>query len=214
MIDYSLYLITDDPSRYSGDWLENVLAAVEGGVTVVQYRDTESSSSVKYERLNRLKNALKPRHIPLIVNNDVDLAIALGAEGVHVGQHDLPVPEVRRLVGPSSEIGFSITSPADAAAFLSAPFRNEVSVLGVGPVFDARKTKIDAADALGLSELSALVHSLSFPTVAIGGITLENAASVLAAGVDGLAVVSAFSKSIDPYATAKNFSLLLDNRRQ
>ena len=212
MLDYSLYLVTDDPSRYVDNWLDNVVAAVEGGVTLVQYRDTESDNSTKYQRIRDLQDALKRFHTPLVVNNDAYLAKSVQAEGVHVGQSDMPVEAVREIVGPNCEIGLSIT------AWGQTP--KSADGLGIGPVFDARKTKVDASEALGIEGLKKvltyLYHDLNcqLPAVAIGGITYENAPAILATGVKGLAVVSAFSKSTDSYASAKNFSLLLNHRRQ
>ena len=221
MIDYRLYLVTDDPSRYEGDWRDNVRAAVEGGVTCVQYRDTESPRGAQFERIRQLRDALAAFKTPIIVNNDAELAKAVGAEGVHVGQSDMPPAQVRALVGPRCEIGFSITSLADATAFATSETRKFVDSLGIGPVFDARKTKADAATALGTSGLREIVQFVRsqsqipapLPLVAIGGITPSNAAEVLSAGAEGLAVVSSFSKSKDPHETARNFSLLLDDRR-
>lgn len=211
MIDYRVYLVTDDPSRYSGDWIENIRAAVEGGVTCVQYRDTESAPAVRYERLRRLKGALVGT--PIIVNNDAELAKAVGAEGVHVGQSDLPPRRVREIVGPNCEIGYSIT---DFAQLTSR--QDEIAVcdcLGIGPVFDATKTKADASAAIGVDGLARIVEAArGLPSVAIGGITLANAAEVLSSGVGGLAVVSAFSKSENSYETAKKFRLLFDDRRK
>lgn len=220
-IDYRLYLVTDDPSRYgAADWLDNVIAAVEGGVTCVQYRDTESDARGRYCRLLRLRDALRPRRVPLVVNNDVELAAAVHAEGVHVGQSDLPPAAVREIVGPDCEIGLSITALSQLEAIKAD---SVVSCLGIGPVFDARKTKVDASAAMGIVGLSDILGALdsfsSAPssrlrsTVAIGGITLDNASEVLATGVDGLAVVSAFSKSDNPHAVAKEFTLLSDHRR-
>ena len=216
MIDYLLYLVTDDPSRYAGDWLENVRAAVEGGVTCVQYRDTESPRKVQYERILRLRDALLPFKTPIVVNNDAELAQAVSAEGVHVGQSDMPPEAVRTIVGPSCEIGFSITSLADIRAFLSSVTRcAAVDCLGLGPVFDARKTKADAAPSLGVDGLRAIVHAVrssdvpALPLVAIGGLTAENAAVVRASGVDGLAIVSSFSKAPDPFKAARTLSSLL-----
>lgn len=207
MIDYRLYLVTDDPSRYTGNWLDNVVAAVEGGVTCVQYRDTESPRQMQYERILKLRDALGKT--PVIVNNDAELAASVKAEGVHVGQNDMPVEQVRGIVGPACEIGLSIT----ALSQLSAPNVGIADCLGIGPVFDARKTKADASDALGTSELRRIMDAIDshmsraarLASVAIGGITLENAAEVLATGVGGLAVVSAFSKASDPCSVAKSF---------
>jgi len=212
-IDYRVYLVTDDPSRYVGNWLDNVVAAVEGGVTCVQYRDTENAPQVQYVRIRRLQDALKPRAVPLIVNNDAELAASVKAEGVHVGQNDMPPAHVREIVGTSCEIGLSITAPEQVAPALSMA-AGSVDCLGIGPVFEARKTKADAAAAMGLEGLARIVAlARTLPNVAIGGITLANAASVLDAGAGGLAVVSAISKAEDPYATARAFSVLFDRRR-
>ena len=226
MIDYRIYLVTDDPSRYSGDWLENVRAAVEGGVTCVQYRDTENAPRIQYERILRLRDALASFRTPLIVNNDAELAKAVKAEGIHVGQGDLQPTAVRAIVGPGCEIGRSITCLKDVERDFPSEAR-DIDCIGIGPVFDARKTKVDAAEAMGPEGLRRIVTSLTreeclvpvdgaagrpMPRVAIGGITFQNAETVLSAGATGLAVVSAFSKAEDPYEVARRFTMLFDNR--
>lgn len=212
MIDYRVYLVTDDPSRYSGNWLDNVRAAVEGGVTCVQYRDTESAAKVQYDRILALRDAIGKT--PIIVNNDAELARAVLADGVHVGQGDMPPDEVRAIVGPDCEIGLSITDVGQVEAE-RIPLLHSVNCIGIGPVFDARKTKADASEAMGTNGLKEIVHRVpDIPNCAIGGITLANAAEVIAAGAKGLAVVSAFSKSENPYEVAKAFRLLFDNRRK
>lgn len=209
MIDYRVYLVTDDPSRYSGNWLDNVVAAVEGGVTCVQYRDTESDGGKQYERLRSLRDAIGKT--PIIVNNDAALARAVKAEGVHVGQGDMPPPRVREIVGPRCEIGFSITDLSQVPELerLAALPSRPIDLIGIGPVYDARKTKIDAAQEMGLDGLSAIVARTSgLVNCAIGGITLERAPGILSAGAQGLAIVSAFSKSDDPFAVARDFRRL------
>lgn len=209
MIDYRVYLVTDDPSRYSGNWLDNVRAAVEGGVTCVQYRDTESETKVQYERILALRDAIGGT--PIIVNNDAELAKAVRADGVHVGQGDLPPDAVRAIVGADCEIGLSITDVVQVPKIN----RGVVDCIGIGPVFDARKTKADASAAIGTDGLRAIVERVpDMPNCAIGGITLANAVEVIAAGAKGLAVVSAFSKSENPYEVAKKFRLLFDDRRK
>ena len=210
MIDYRVYLVTDDPSRYRGNWLDNVRAAVEGGVTCVQYRDTESSAKVQYARILALRDVIGST--PIIVNNDAELARAVKAEGVHVGQGDMAPDEVRKIVGSGCEIGLSITAASQVARLRSLVCAGFVDAIGIGPVFDARKTKADASAAMGpdgLREIVSMVPEL--PNCAIGGITLQNAAEVLSAGAKGLAVVSAFSKSEDPYDVAKRFRMLFDH---
>jgi len=208
VIDYRLYLVTDDPSRYVGNWLDNVVASVEGGVTCVQYRDTESVPDERLARVRKLQDALRRFGTPLVVNNDAELAAAVGAEGVHVGQSDMPPEQVRAIVGAKCEIGLSITDVAQLAesAVVGRRAQPLLSCLGIGPVFDARKTKIDASEAMGVAGLAAIVAAMpKMPSVAIGGITLANAAEVLSSGVGGLAVVSAFSNAADPFAVARAF---------
>ena len=212
MIDYRLYLVTDDPSRYhSSDWLGQIIAAVDGGVTCIQYRDTESDSETQYRRILALKDALRGR-VPIIVNNDAELARSTRAEGVHVGQGDMPPEAVRAIVGGAVEIGLSITSMDDARRALPLLQKGYVNAVGIGPVFDARATKKDASEAMGLCGLSAICRyfdaEASCPRshrIAIGGIKLENAKSVFESGVGSLAVVSAFSQSPDPKSVARDF---------
>lgn len=200
-IDYRLYLVTDEPSAYRGDFVEAVEAAVCGGVTVVQYRDTESCDRVAFARAVRLRDMLRRRGVPLVVNNNLGLALALGADAVHVGQGDLPAAEVRRVVGTRLAIGLSLTCAADVREEDLAA----VDVVGIGPVWDARATKADAAPALGPEGFAALARRVARPNVAIGGITRATAPRALAAGAGGLAIVSALSRAADPCAEARAF---------
>lgn len=197
-IDYTLYLVTDAPERYEAGLLAGVEAALAGGVGVVQYRATSGSRRSHYETARQLRALLRNRRVPLIINDQVDLALAVEADGVHVGQGDLPAEIVRRLIGPDRLLGLSITEAAqvDAVAASAA-----VDYLGVGPVF-ATPTKSDAAPAIGLEELERIVRRARLPVVAIGGIDATNAAAVYATGVAGLAVVSALSRVSDPSAAA------------
>lgn len=210
-IDYSLYLVTDDPGRYTGDWLENVMSAVAGGVTCVQYRDTASDENIRFLRVRKLQEALASvtdRRVSLVINNDVELAAAVKADGVHVGQGDMPPEKVRDIVGPQCEIGLSITAPDQ----LQRPSVLYADCLGIGPVFDARKTKADASEAMGVEGLTGIIERLprsGISTVAIGGINTDNAAEVLRSGVEGLAVVSAFSRAADPRLVAEKFRKLM-----
>jgi len=204
-LDYRVYLVTDEPSAYTGDFVANVDAALAGGVTLVQYRDTESSDREAYLRVRRLKDLLRARGVPLVVNNDPALALATGADAIHVGQSDLPADIVRRLVGPSVAIGLSLTCADDLARSPCAA----VDAFGIGPVWDARKTKADAAAAMGPDGFAALKAAAGGkPAIAIGGITRATAPAAVAAGADGLAIVSAFSRASDPEAAARFFRSL------
>ena len=201
---YAVYLITDNPSRYDGDFLENVDRAIAGGVTIVQYRDKESDGRRLYERCRLLRDLLQARGVPLVVNNLPGLALAVGADAVHVGQDDLPPEAVRLAVGRRLDIGWSVRNAAEAAAVDPGL----VDAVGIGPVYDARGTKADAADALGLDGLRAAVLALppGVASVAIGGVTPARAPGIYAQGVDGVSVVSAFSKAADPAAVAAAFA--------
>jgi len=198
-INYTLYLVTDAPERYPGGLLAGVEAAVSGGASVVQYRATTGTRRQLYETARALHDLLRPRGVPLIINDQVDLALAIDAEGVHVGQNDLPVEVVRAMIGSKKLLGLSIT----AAAQLDAIPEKAVDYLGIGPVFPTI-SKDDAAPALGLEQLARLTAHTQLPVVAIGGISLENAAKVFATGVAGLAVVSVLSLATDPAAVARS----------
>jgi thiamine-phosphate pyrophosphorylase len=197
-IDYTLYLVTDAPERYTRGLLAGVEAAVAGGASIVQYRATTGTRRHLYETACALRDLLRPRRVPLIINDQVDLALAVDAEGVHVGQNDLPVEAVRRMLGLGKLLGLSITAPEQ----LDSIQPKTVDYLGIGPVFPTI-SKDDAAPALGLEPFARLTARTSLPVVAIGGISLENASSIFAAGAAGLAVVSALSLATDPTAAAR-----------
>lgn len=196
--DYTLYLVTDEPARYANGLLAGVEAAVAGGATVVQYRAPTGTKRELYETARALADLLRPRGVPLIINDHLDLALAVDAAGLHVGQDDLPVQAARRLLGRGKLLGLSITAPGQ----LDAADVTAVDYLGIGPVF-ATVSKADAAPALGLEKLAELAARSPLPVVAIGGISFENAAAVFAAGVAGVAVVSALSLSGDPEGAAR-----------
>lgn len=198
-VDYALYLVTDAPQRYDArGLLANVEAAVAGGATVVQYRAKEGSPDELLATARALRDLLRPRGVPLIINDRVDLALACGADGVHVGQDDAPPAQVRARLGKGPLLGLSITHPSQMAAVDP----DVVDYLGIGPVFPTG-SKDDAAPALGLDAFGRLCRETRLPVVAIGGITVENAGEVFAAGAAGIAVVSALSRAQDPAAAAR-----------
>ncbi|KFA90260.1 thiamine phosphate synthase [Archangium violaceum] len=183
--DLSVYLVTDRLLSRGRALVDVVLSAVRGGATVVQLREKEGSARETLELGRALLHRLRPLGVPLIVNDRVDLALALGADGVHVGQGDLPPEVARRLMGPDALVGLSITGAADLPTLDPAA----VDYAGVGPIFPTG-SKADATPALGLEELARLRRLLPVPIVAIGGITAANAPAVIAAGADGVSVVS------------------------
>lgn len=196
-LDLTLCLVIGPQDTGGRPMRDVVLAAVEGGVTMVQLRWKDASTRAFVEAARVLLAALRPLHIPLIVNDRVDVALAVGADGVHVGQDDMPVSDARRLLGPMRVVGLSVTSLDDARALDS----RVVNYAGVGPVFST-PTKPDAAPALGIAGTAEVVRALDVPSIAIGGINAGNSRIVRGTGVAGIAVVSAIAAAPDPGAAA------------
>ena len=197
-----LCLVTDRSLANGRSLAGIVAAAVKGGVTMVQLRDKTGSTRAFIEDARALKALLAPPRVPLLVNDRIDVALAVGADGAHVGQADMPVALVRKLLGPKAIVGLSITQSAEARAE-DIEFAD---YLGVGPIFP-QLTKPDAAPTLGLEGLAEIRRITSKPIVAIGGVTAANVRAVRSAGADGVAVVSAIMGAQDPMAAAAAFNL-------
>lgn len=196
--DLRLYLVTDR-AMCARRGIERVVGeAVAGGVTLVQLRDDATPALELVALARRLKQMLGQWRVPLIVNNRLAVALAAGADGAHVGQGDASPAEARARLGGRALLGLSITEPGQLARVDAAA----VDYLGVGPVF-ATATKADAAPALGLAGLAACRAATALPIVAIGGIDLGNAAAVIAAGADGVAVVSSICAAEAPEQAAR-----------
>lgn len=193
-----LHLVTDRALCGARELTEVVAAAVRGGVSCVQLREKTLATRAFVERARALKALLAASEVPLVINDRLDVALACGADGVHVGQSDMPAEEVRRLMPPGALIGLSIETLEQLHAAEHAP----VDYYGVGPVF-ATASKPDAAAAIGLDGIRAMRALTRRPLVAIGGIDVANARRVMAAGADGLAVVSALCAAVDPAAAAR-----------
>jgi thiamine-phosphate pyrophosphorylase len=196
-----LCLVTDRGLAGGRSLVEIVAAAVTGGVTMIQLRDKTATTRVMIEEARALKALLGSLRIPLIVNDRIDVALAAGADGAHVGQSDMPAALVRKLLGQDAIVGLSITTSAEARA-ADTEFAD---YLGVGPIFP-QLTKPDAAMALGLEGLAEIRRLTGKPIVAIGGVTAANARAVRAAGADGIAVVSAIMGAQDPTTAAAAFN--------
>jgi thiamine-phosphate pyrophosphorylase len=208
-VDWGLCLVTDRRLAGQRPIEDLVRAAVRGGVTAVQLREKECGTREFVELARRLKAILAPAGIPLIINDRVDVALAAGADGVHVGQSDMDYRDARRLLGPDAIVGLSVTNrrQADEAASLDADY------LGVGPIFPTA-TKTDTAAVCGIEGLASLRAASRHVLVAIGGISPANAAEVLDAGADGIAVVSAICAAADPEATARELRRVVDEKRK
>ena len=193
-LDLSLYLVLD-PDLCGGavGMVKTARLAAQNGATVVQLRAPDWKKNQWLATAFELKRVLAPLGVPLIINDQVDVALAVDADGVHVGQDDLPPAVVRRLIGPDKWLGLSISNSPELAAVPSGL----VDYLGIGPLYPTA-TKSDAAPATGLPAFAELVAATSLPVVAIGGIQLDNCRLPLQAGAQGVAVVSAICGQDDP----------------
>ena len=198
MIDYSLYLVTDRALSRGRSLAALIEAAVEGGVTCVQLREKQCSTREFMEEARGIKDILAAHSIPLIINDRIDIALAVGAAGVHLGQQDMAIEDARKIAGDTLVIGVSAESLEDAvrAEWQGADY------IGISPVFNT-PTKTDTAPPLGLAGVRLLSSAVSIPSVGIGGINRDNAASVIRAGADGIAVVSAIVSAEDPALAAR-----------
>lgn len=202
---YRLCLVASRELTGGRPLVDVVEEAVAGGVTMVQLREKAAPTRAFIAEAAALRQALRNRGVPLIVNDRVDVALAVGADGIHVGQDDMPVDLVRSLVGPAVLIGLSITNEAE----LRRPDAAAADYLGIGPIF-LQATKPDAAPPLGLRGLATLCTAASRPVLAIGGIGPHNAGDVMAAGADGLAVVSAIMGAADARGSARALRMGID----
>lgn len=203
--DPRLYLVTDRGLSLGRPIEAVVEAAVRGGVTAVQLREKEDPGAEFRSSALRLKTLLDRIGVPLIVNDSVEIAAESRAAGVHLGQGDASITEARRILGPGAIIGLSVETleQAEAAA------RLDLDYLSVSPVFST-PTKKNAGPAWGLDGLRNLRARTPKPLVAIGGINASNAASVLAAGADGLALVAAICSAPDPESAARELRTIID----
>lgn len=203
-IDYTLYLVTDRRMP-QGDTLENVVEkAIQGGVTLVQLREKSGDTGVLYERAVALKKITDQYHIPLIIDDRIDVMLASGADGVHVGQSDMPAHIARAMIGPDKILGVS-------AANLEEALQAEVDgadYLGVGAMYPtATKTDADFTTMETLKEIKRKVH---IPVVAIGGINQHTIPDFRNSGIDGFAIVSAIMASQTPETAARELKELIE----
>ena len=210
MVDLRLYALLD-PERAGGATLGGLAQAVaDGGATLVQLRDKLGSTRQLVAQARDLKAVLAPRSIPLLVNDRVDVALAAAADGVHVGQDDMEPEDARRLLGPGAIIGFSIKTVAQAQA---VPV-GVVDYVCIGGVF-ATASKHNPEPPVGIDGLKSILTVIrrrapQLPIGAIAGIDATNAAAVMAAGVDGVAVISALSLAADVSEAARALRGIVD----
>ena len=208
-IDFSLYLVTDRGLARGRSTLDIVKAAANGGVTCVQLREKDCSTLEFIEQALSIKDYLSARGIPLIINDRLDVAQAVKADGIHLGQTDMPLDMARAIVGDSMIIGISAESLEDAVE----AEKGGADYLGVSPIY-ATPTKTDTAPALGLEGLREIRAAVKIPLVGIGGLNRGNAAEVIRNGADGVAVVSAIVAANDPQVAAAELNQLISGAKE
>ena len=195
--DYSIYLVTDDGCLQGRALIDCVREALEGGVTLVQYRAKTASSAEMYAEALQLKALCDSFKVPLIINDRLDIAMAVGAAGVHLGQDDFPCAAARKILGEDYIIGVSAHNQAEAKAAL----QSGADYLGCGAVFGTA-TKADVKK-LGTEGLTAICREKGLPVVGIGGVTADNYREVRVAGADGAAIVSGILAQPDIRTTVR-----------
>jgi len=198
-VDYSVYLVTDFDLARGRTTRDIVAAAIRGGVSCVQLREKKRGTREFIEEALSIRELLARHGIPLIINDRLDVALAVKADGVHLGQKDMPCLMARQLAPKDMIVGISAESLEDA---IQAE-KDGADYVGVSPVF-ATPTKTDAAEPLGLDNLRRIRERVRLPLVAIGGVNAGNAATVIHHGADGVAVVSAIVRAPDPAAATRN----------
>ena len=206
--DLTLYLVAGSDAVGGRPLAEVIVAAVRGGVTLVQLREKSLPDAAMIDLARDIKERLQPHGVPLIINDRVNVALAAGADGVHLGLEDLEAAPARALLGPDMILGVSAGTRAEAARVDPAL----ADYAGVGSVY-ATATKPDAGPPIGIEGLIALKRRIPLPVVAIGGIGAGRAQDVMAGGVAGIAVVSAICGAPDPEAAARRLRAEIDAGR-
>lgn len=201
MRDFHLYVITGEQFYPQREYLAVIEEAILGGADIVQLREKNKTKKELLEMAKKLKELCSKYHVPFIVNDHIDIALAVDADGIHLGQDDLPLSEARRILGSEKIIGISTHAIEEA---IEAE-RNGADYIGVGPIYET-KSKVDVVDPVGLSYIKEVVSQTTIPFVAIGGIKLHNLDEVLEAGAQRICVISAIVGAENVKEAASQFS--------
>ncbi len=207
--DYGLYVVTDERLSHGLTHTEIARRAIAGGADVIQLRDKTCDCTYLYRCAEEIRDVARVAGVPLIVNDRLDVALQTGADGVHLGQTDMPLKFARRVAPRGFVIGVSARTLKEA---LDAE-RDGADYVGLGPIFPTQ-SKGDAGEACGLGLLREVKSKISIPVVAIGGIGAGNAAAVIAAGADGIAVISAVVSQDDIAVAARELKEIIRKGRR
>ncbi len=208
MKEFRLYAITGEEFHQGRDLIEVMEAAIIGGVDIFQLRDKYSSKKIVLEKAKRLKQLSEKYNVPFIVNDHIDIALAVDADGIHLGQDDLPLQEARKIFGKDKIIGISTHAMSEARE----AEREGADYIGVGPIFPT-KSKVDVVDPVTTNYIEEVVKEISIPFVAIGGIKLHNVDRVLEAGATRICAISEIVGSSDVTKTCQEFIRKIETRR-
>jgi thiamine-phosphate pyrophosphorylase len=209
IVDYSLYLVTDQKLCLGRELIEVVMEAVAGGVSIVQIREKDSDTRDFFQLAMAMKKQLEKTNVPLIINDRVDVAIAVDADGVHVGQTDLPCAVAREMIGPEKILGVSINTFEQ----IEEVHKLNINYLSLSPVFPT-PTKPDTTPAFGIEGLKKARQMTSRPLMTIGGINKTNLKDIVDAGMDGVAVVSAICSAPSPAIAARELADIIRQARK
>ena len=205
IIDYKLYLVTDRTNKTDKEFLNIIEEAIKGGVTVVQIREKDADTLEFYNISNKVKEICSKYNVPLIINDRIDIALAIDADGVHIGQSDMPIKIARKLIGNDKILGISAHNLEEA----TDAEENGADYLGVGAIFST-STKKDAND-VSIDTLKEISSNVDIPTVAIGGINLDNVEKLKDTNISGISVVSAIMNAENPKIASENLLRKIKN---
>ncbi|WP_179887124.1 thiamine phosphate synthase [Bacillus sp. AFS088145] len=203
-IDYKLYLVTDRDVLGSRELVQSVEEAIKGGTTIVQIREKNCSSLDFYKIAMQVKEVTSKYNVPLIINDRLDIALAIKADGLHIGQEDLPLTVARKIVGEDMIIGVSASTLEEAMIAQE----QGADYVGIGSVYPT-STKLDAK-YLALDELRRIREAVKIPIVGIGGINEKNVSELMETNIDGVAIVSAILGKEDIKSAAEHLSMLVN----
>tara|TARA_B110000879_G_C11182547_1_gene519214 strand:+ start:1542 stop:2186 length:645 start_codon:yes stop_codon:yes gene_type:complete len=204
-VDYSLMYVTDDSITDDTAFFKILEDALKGGASIVQLREKSGNTRSFYNRALKAKTLCHAYRIPLIINDRIDIALAADADGVHIGQTDMPYSKARALLGATKIIGLSVSNTEQAIEAENL----KVDYIGISPIFNTATKKSDLAPSLGIEGLKMIRPLFSKPIVCIGGIHQNNVADIIKNGANGVAVISAISKAKYPEKETKNLKEII-----
>jgi thiamine-phosphate pyrophosphorylase len=203
--DYALMFVTDDSIRDDNHFFAILEGALKGGATIIQLREKTSDTLAFFKRAFRCKEICSTYGIPLIINDRLDIALAIDADGVHIGQTDMPYDVARTLLGDDKIIGLSVSTTEQALQ----PNAQSANYIGISPIFATATKTTDLAKPLGISGLKQIRQLYAKPIVCIGGIDKNNTLELMDNGADGIAIVSAISKADNPEEATRELKNIL-----